>query len=187
MFEKIKNPFRYLPLRQAICWGIAALILTSVFCWQVGLRLTSLTQVNFAGGALWKATVQQIVVWLAFSVVLYITGVMMSRSKVRFWDVASFNLFARIPFDLSLLIFAIPMVRSITGLLMDGNMARVMEYTTILSVIGVAALFFVVWYFYWTYKAFSESTNLKNGRGVAIFVVSYVVTYVATGYIFTLI
>ena len=70
---------------------------------------------------------------------------------------------------------------------MDGNMARVMEYTTILSVIGVAALFFVVWYFYWTYKAFSEATNLKNGRGVAIFVVSYVVTYVATGYIFTLI
>ena len=187
MFEKIKNPFRYLPLRQAICWGIAALILTSVFCWQVGLRLTSLTQVNFAGGALWKATVQQIVVWLAFSVVLYITGVMMSRSKVRFWDVASFNLFARIPFDLSLLIFAIPMVRSITGLLMDGNMARVMEYTTILSVIGIAALFFVVWYFYWTYNAFSEATNLKNGRGVAIFVVSYVVTYVATGYIFTLI
>ena len=88
MFEKFKNPFRYLPLRQAICWGIAALILTSVFCWQVGLRLSSLTQVNFAGGALWKATVQQIVVWLTFSVVLYVTGVMMSRSKVRFWDVA---------------------------------------------------------------------------------------------------
>lgn len=187
MFEKFKNPFRYLPLRQAICWGIAALILTSIFCWQVGLRLTSLTQVNYAGGALWKATVQQVVVWLIFAVVLYVAGVIMSRSKVRFWDVASFNLFARIPFDLSLLIFAVPMVRSVVGLVMDGNMERVMEYANILSLIGVAALFFVVWYFYWTYKAFSEATNLKNGQGIATFAVGYVVAYFASGYIFTLI
>ena len=187
MFEKLKNPFRYLPLRQAICWGIAALILTSIFCWQVGLRITSLTQVNFAGGALWKATVQQLVAWLLFSVVLYVAGVMMSRSKVRFWDVASFNLFARIPFDLSLLIFAIPMVRSVFGLIMDGNMARAMEYVNLLSIVGVVSLFFVVWYFYWSYKAFAEAANLKGGRGVTTFIVGYMITYLASGYIFTLV
>ena len=56
MLEKLKNPFRFLPLRQAICWGIVAMILTAVYCWQVGLRVTSITQVNYAGGALWKAT-----------------------------------------------------------------------------------------------------------------------------------
>ncbi len=187
MFEKFKNPFRYLPLRQAICWGIVALILTSVFCWQIGLRVTSLTQVNYAGGALWKATLQQVVVWLFFSVVLYVAGVMVSRSKVRFWDVAAFNLFARIPFDLSLLMFAIPAVRSITGWVMDGNMERVMEYVNMLSIVGVVALLFVAWYFYWTYKAFSEATNLKEGRGIATFIVCYIVAYIASGYIMTLI
>ena len=135
MIEKLKNPFRYLPLRQAICWGIVAMILTAVFCWQVGLRMTSITQVNYAGGALWKATVQQIVVWLLFSVILYVVGVMLSRSKIRFWDVASFNLFARIPFDLTLLIFAIPTVRSVMGLAMDGNIARMMEHTNISGLI----------------------------------------------------
>ena len=137
MIEKLKNPFRYLPLRQAICWGIVAMILTAVFCWQVGLRMTSITQVNYAGGALWKATVGQLVVWLLFSVILYVVGVMLSHSKIRFWDVASFNLFARIPFDLTLLIFAIPTVRSVMGLAMDGTIARMMEHMNLLTIVGV--------------------------------------------------
>ena len=107
MWNKIVNPFKYLPLRQAWCWGIVALILTSVFFWQVGLRLTSITQLNLAGDRLWAATVRQVVAWLLFSVVLYLVGVVASSSKVRFVDVASFNLFARIPMDLGFLMFAI--------------------------------------------------------------------------------
>lgn len=183
MIEKLKNPFRYLPLRQAICWGIVAMILTSVFCWQVGLRMTSITQVNYAGGALWKATVGQLVVWLLFSVILYVVGVMLSHSKIRFWDVASFNLFARIPFDLTLLIFAIPTVRSVMGLAMDGNIARMMEHMNLLTIVGVVSLLFSVWYFYWSYKAFAESTNVKNGKGVVAFILSFVVAYLVSGYL----
>ena len=183
MIEKLKNPFRYLSLRQAICWGIVAMILTAVFCWQVGLRMTSITQVNYAGGALWKATVGQLVVWLLFSVILYVVGVMLSHSKIRFWDVASFNLFARIPFDLTLLIFAIPTVRSVMGLAMDGNMARVMEYANVLMVVGVVSALLSVWYFYWSYKAFAESTNVKNGKGVLAFILSFVVAYLVSGYL----
>lgn len=183
MIEKLKNPFRYLPIRQAICWGIVALILIAIFCWQIGLCLTSLTQINYAGGALWNATARQIVVWLLFSVVLYVAGVIMSRSKVRFWDVASFNLFARIPFDLSLLIFAVPMVRSVTGMVTDGNLTGAMEYANLLSIIGVVSLIFSAWYFYWSYKAFAEATNVKNGRGVITFIISFVVAYLASGYI----
>ena len=183
MIEKLKNLFRYLPLRQAICWGIVAMILTAVFCWQVGLRMTSITQVNYAGGALWKATVGQLVVWLLFSVILYVVGVMLSRSKIRFWDVASFNLFARIPFDLTLLIFAIPTVRSVMGLAMDGNIARMMEHMNLLTIVGVVSLLFSMWYFYWSYKAFAESTNVKNSKGVVAFILSFVVTYLVSGYL----
>lgn len=183
MIEKLKNLFRYLPLRQAICWGIVAMILTAVFCWQVGLRMTSITQVNYAGGALWKATVGQLVVWLLFSVILYVVGVMLSRSKIRFWDVASFNLFARIPFDLTLLIFAIPTVRSVMGLAMDGNIARMMEHMNLLTIVGVVSLLFSMWYFYWSYKAFAESTNVKNGKGVVAFILSFVVAYLVSGYL----
>ena len=65
--NKIVNPFRYLPIRQATCWGLVVLILTSIFCWQVGLRMTSLTQVNFAGDELCVAFARQLILLIILS------------------------------------------------------------------------------------------------------------------------
>ena len=84
MTKKLINPFQHLPLRQAICWGIAAMILTAIFNWQCGLRATSITQIDFGGSTLLNATLRQIAIWLIFSIVLYIGGVLFSKSKVRF-------------------------------------------------------------------------------------------------------
>ena len=133
--KKILNPFRYLPLRQALCWGIAAMILTAIFTWQCGLRATSITQIDFGGGSLLNATLRQIATWLSFSIVLYIGGVVFSKSKVRFSDVAAFNLFARIPFDLSLLIFAIPSIKSVMAYAIDGNISALMTNIIPLTII----------------------------------------------------
>lgn len=182
--DKLVNPFRYLSLRKALCWGIVALILTSIFAWQYGLRLTSLTQVDFGGSALWRATLRQLLAWMTFAVVLYAAGVAASKSKIRFWDVASFNLFARIPFDLTLLVFAVPSVKSVFGYAIDGNINAMLTHTTLLTIVGIVALLLCVWYFYWTYKAFAESTNVKNGRGVVIFIVAYIVAQTAVAYLF---
>lgn len=182
--NKAVNPFRYLSLRKALCWGIVAMILTSIFAWQYGLRLTSLTQVDFGGGALWQATLRQVLAWLVFAVVLYVGGVAASKSKVRFWDVAAFNLFARIPFDLTLLVFAVPRVKSVFGYAMDGNLNAMLQHTTLLSVVGLVVLLLCVWYFFWSYKAFAEAANVKNGKGVAIFIVAYIVAQTAVAYLF---
>lgn len=185
--KKLINPFRYLPLRQALCWGIVALILMSVFCWQVGLRMSSITQINYAGGSLMSATLQQLIAWLLFAVALYAVGAVVSKSKVRFWDVAAFNLFARIPFDLSLLMFAIPSVRSVTGLITDGSFETALQYMNLLMVVGLVSMLFSIWYFFWSYKAFAEATNIKNGRGVAIFVLTFVVVYLVSPYVLMLV
>ena len=183
MLKKILNPFPSLPLRQALCWGIVALILSAIFCWQVRLRVTSLTQVNYAGGSLASATLQQVVVWLLFVVVLYVAALIFSREKVSFLDVAAYNLFARIPFDVMLLIFAIPMVRSVTGLVMDGSMATASEYATTLLLIGVVSMLFAAWYFYWSYKAFAMASSLRNGRGVGLFIACYIICYILSGFV----
>lgn len=187
MKKKILNPFCYLPLRQAICWGVAALILITVFMWQCGLRATSLTQIDFGGGALWNVLVRQLLIWILFSLVLFVGGLLGSKSKVRFGDVAAFNLFARIPFDLSLLIFAIPSVKSVMGYAADMNINAMMEHMTPLMLMSVVSAVFSIWYFYWTYKAFAEATNVKNGKGVAIFFACFMVSYVASGYLLKMI
>ena len=183
MMKKLINPFCYLPLRQAICWGVVAMILTAIFNWQCGLRATSLTQVDFGGGTLLSATVRQVVLWITFSVILFALGVAASKSKVRFSDVAAFNLFARIPFDLSLLMFAVPTVKSIMGYATDGNIDILMQHMSLLAIVGFASALFSIWYFIWSYKAFAEATNVKNGKGVAIFILCYILAYLLTGYV----
>ena len=169
--NRFLNPFGYLSLRKTLCWGIAALIITSIFVWQTGLRLSSLTQVNFAGDALWMATARQVVVWLLFAVVLYIAGVLLSPSKIRFWDVAADNL------------FAVPRWRSVLGLVADGSINTAMQYVGSLTVAGLVSLVFFVWYVYWSYKAFAVSTNLRNAKGVVTFAVCYIAVYVASMYL----
>ncbi|MBR5863152.1 MAG: hypothetical protein IKY76_01175, partial [Alistipes sp.] len=103
-----------------------------------------------------------------------------SKSKVRFGDVAAFNLFARLPFSLSLLIFAIPSVKTVMGYATDMNMSAMMEHMTTLLFISIATMVFCIWYFFWTYKAFAEATNVKNSKGVAIFFVCFMLSYVAS-------
>lgn len=181
MMSKFLNPFKYLSLRKAWCWGIAALILASVYYWMNGLRPTSLTQLDFGGSRLWIATARLTAVWLIYAVIMYIVGVAASRSKVRFGDVAAFSAFARIPFYLSTLMFAIPSVKSVFALTMDGNINAVMQYVNLLSLVGVVSLIILIWSIYWEYQAFSESTNLKSGKGVGCFILVYILTYVATG------
>lgn len=185
--KKFVNPFDHLSLRKTLCWGIAALILTSIFMWQAGLRLSSLTQVNFAGDRLWIATVRQIVVWLLFAVLLYVAGVILSGSKIRFRDVAADSLFARIPFDVSLLIFAVPRWRGVMAAVADGNINTAMHYMGTLMVTGLLSLVLFVWYLYWSYKAFAVSTNVRNGKGVAAFAVCFVAAYAASMYLLPLI
>lgn len=181
MMEKFLNPFRYLTLRKALCWGIAALILASVFYWLDGLRPTSLTQLDFGGTRLWIATARLTAAWFIYAVLMYLMGVVVSRSKVRFSDVASFSLFARIPFYLSSLIFAIPSIKSVFALAMEGNVNALMQHMGLLSLIGVVSMVLMVWSVYWDYKAFSESTNVKNGKGVGCFIAVYILAYVSTG------
>jgi hypothetical protein len=178
--KKCLNPFKYLSLRQAFCWGIAALILASVYYWMNGLRPTSLTQLDFGGTRLWIATARLTAAWLIYAVLMYIAGVVASRSKVRFSDVAAFSLFARIPFYLSTLIFAIPKVKSVFGYATDGNLTAMMEHLNLLSLIGVVVMLFFVWSIFWEYKAFAESTNVKNGKGVGSFIAVYILAYVVS-------
>lgn len=181
MMEKFLNPFKYLTLRKAFCWGVAALILASVFYWMNGLRPTSLTQLDFGGTRLWIATARLIAAWFIYALFMYVVGAVASRSKVRFGDVAAFALFARIPFYLTALMFAIPSVKSVFALAMDGNVNALIEHVTLLSVVSLVSMLLLVWSIYWEYKAFSESTNVKNGKGVGCFIAVYILTYVVTG------
>ena len=193
--KKLLNPFRYLAMRQIGCWGVAMMIMTAIYCWLLPLKMTSLTQVAIVleQPRLWQSTVEQLAVWLIFTIVLFIIGKLFSTSQVRLQDVAAYNLFARLPFDVMLLIYTVPEVKSVMFKMQllgeaivsgaNPDLSAVTQYmSTILLASGVSLLF-SVWYFYWSYKGFAEATNIRNGKGVALFIVGFLIAYVASGYL----
>ena len=84
------------------------------------------------------------------------------------------------PSNASSLIFAIPKVKSVFGYATDGNLTAMMEHMNLLSLIGVVVMLFFVWSIFWEYKAFAESTNVKNGKGVGCFIAVYILAYVVS-------
>ena len=77
IMEKVLNPFRYLSLRNAWCWGIVALILLTILSWLIGLPV-------WCGKSIWIAAAGITAAWLISAVIMYVVGAMVSKSKVRF-------------------------------------------------------------------------------------------------------
>ncbi len=193
--KKLLNPFRYLAMRQIGCWGVAMMIMTAIYCWLLPLKMTSLTQVAIVleQPRLWQSTVEQLAVWLIFTIVLFIIGKLFSTSQVRLQDVAAYNLFARLPFDVMLLMYTVPEVKSVMFKMQllgeaivsgaNPDLSAVTQYMSTILLVSLLSLLFSVWYFYWSYKGFAEATNIRNGKGVALFIVGFLIAYVASGYL----
>lgn len=193
--KKLLNPFRYLAMRQIGCWGVAMMIMTAIYCWLLPLKMTSLTQVAIVleQPRLWQSTVEQLAVWLIFTLVLFIIGKLFSTSQVRLQDVAAYNLFARLPFDVMLLMYTMPEVKSVMFKMQllgeaivsgaNPDLSAVTQYMSTILLVSLVSLLFSVWYFYWSYKGFAEATNIRNGKGVALFIVGFLIAYVASGYL----
>lgn len=193
--KKLLNPFRYLAMRQIGCWGVAMMIMTAIYCWLLPLKMTSLTQVAIVleQPRLWQSTVEQLAVWLIFTIVLFIIGKLFSTSQVRLQDVAAYNLFARLPFDVMLLMYTVPEVKSVMFKMQllgeamaagaNPDLSAIMQYMSTILLVSLVSLLFSVWYFYWSYKGFAEATNIRNGKGVALFIVGFLIAYVASGYL----
>lgn len=191
--KKLLNPFRYLAMRQIGCWGVAMMIMTAIYCWLLPLKMTSLTQVAIVleQPRLWQSTVEQLAVWLIFTIVLFIIGKLFSTSQVRLQDVAAYNLFARLPFDVMLLMYTVPEVKSVMFKMQllgeaivsgaNPDLSAVTQYMSTILLVSLVSLLFSVWYFYWSYKGFAEATNIRNGKGVALFIVGFLIAYVASG------
>lgn len=193
--KKLLNPFRYLAMRQIGCWGVAMMIMTAIYCWLLPLKMTSLTQVAIVleQPRLWQSTVEQLAVWLIFTIVLFIIGKLFSTSQVRLQDVAAYNLFARLPFDVMLLMYTVPEIKSVMFKMQllgeaivsgaNPDLSAVTQYMSTILLVSLVSLLFSVWYFYWSYKGFAEATNIRNGKGVALFIVGFLIAYVASGYL----
>jgi hypothetical protein len=170
------NPFVYIAGAQALCLGLAAILLAGL----VG----SLSNTHFDGvldthtGAharLWVFLLEGVIDWLCLSVVLLILGRIISRTSFRTIDLFGTQALARWPALLMSLI-ALPNAFQRFGheLLEQMKQGGKLQFNT-----ADATIFFAVivgmfvclcWMVALMYRSFSVSCNLKGGKAIGTFI-----------------
>lgn len=185
--KKLLSPFRYLAGGKALAWGAVVLILTSIFSWQTGVVARGNMSIGYADGyiSLLAVTLRMLTLWLVFATLLYVAGLLLSKSKIRAVDVYGTNLFASIPLTAGMLLSALPPMRLLQQSVSElvGDPARMEPFFSAPSMIAVIVglLLVIVWYFWWSYSAFSVSANVKGGGAVAAYAVCFILAQILYG------
>lgn len=173
------NPFQKIAGFQALNWGLAGLIVSTVLSTATGYHYHGLLHFGPAPNPAWWCFVaEHLIIWLIPSILFYGCTVCFSKSHIRIIDVFGTVLFAQIPFVFMNLFTFIPAVQKSMNI--DTNIpleqiARQPEFI-IGSMILLISSIFLILTLIWMYQALRVSGNLKGGKLVAIYIAGIILS-----------
>jgi hypothetical protein len=195
-YSKILNPFTYIAGTKTLLWGLAGILITSIFACFGPIHLDGVLDIhvglNNYSSAGWS--LQQNLVFLSEGVinlivisgVLYAAAVILSKSKVRIVDVLGTQAFARLPLFLSVFIGAFtPLEKASAYVLHElAHMGNAVDINPVQ--LGLFVLFMlstiisIIWMVIWMYKAYAISANLKGAKAIISFIISVLLSEIIT-------
>lgn len=187
--NKFWNPFEFIAGWQALAAGAAGLVVSAVVASLTDQSFNGMLHVRFAEVTFWQSLVQQGICWLLLATLLYAAALIFSRSSVRALDIYGTMLFAQIPLTLMVAsaMIILPELGALATRPVEELIAYIQSHPIPVMLYGVLVVVLLVWYFMWSYRAFSVSANMRGERAVAIFIVCCLVSWVAAGPILQLI
>lgn len=165
--NKILNPFDYLSTGKALGWGLLGALVA------IGLIVLTRCPIEWSVSGLVPILSTNLLLWFPLSTLLYLAALVFSPSRIRAVDIYASNLFALLP---TIVIFAISNLISywLASLNLEprsfGDMLGHVVYNLLVIILSVS----MVWSMVWGCFAYFVSANLKDWRGVVIFVACYV-------------
>ena len=177
------NPFHFLAGGPALAWGLACIVLTAWLGGAFDYRYTGTLSFQLSTPTpIWLATTQGLTAWAVPSVLLYLAGRGLSRSRVRLIDVFGTQALARAPGLLVALIVVSPPFRDITtSLIAQGASHFSVAQLAGLTAIGTVMVLLLVWIGILMYRGFAVSCNVAGGWAIGTFIAAIAVGEVATG------
>lgn len=182
MKDILYNPFRYIAGTKALLLGLAVIVITSLTAYNFSIIFESVLKIRFVPetAPLWAFFLNNFINWLSIAFFLYLFGILISKSKIRFVDVLGTQALARFPLIIYSLIGFFPAGRKYNNLslssFMQGETVNVAGFDVwlflILSLLGT---FIIVWYILLMYNAYSISCNLSKEKGILSFISAVVI------------
>lgn len=175
------NPFHFVAGGQALGAGLAAIVVAGL--------VASVSDSHFDGvldfhtglaAPFWLPVAEGLIDWLVLGVLLFLAGLVLSRTKFRAVDVFGTQALARWPTLLMALAALLPGYRQQSARFAAFDFSLVPAYApeffTTLLVVFIAILWMVVL----MYRAFAVSCNVSGGRAIGLFVFALIVGEVAS-------
>lgn len=175
MKKLLFNPFEFIAGFKALIIGVVAILISALLDYYCEQHMAMKNNWNLIESISWR-----LAGWFLFSVLLFLIGILFSKSKVRFIDVLGTQALARYPNIFASLISLIPSFRKFINHIFyktfqKGSPVELSTLEVISSLFIYLILFLtLVWSLVLMFNAFKVSTNLKGEKSVWIFVVALV-------------
>ncbi len=186
------NPFEIIAGFTSLFIGLGIILLSSVICYFGKVHLDGVLDLHAGSNVSWTmAFLEGIINWLTITLILFITGLIISKSSIRFIDVAGTQALARFPYLLaSLSAFMFPTEKIMHyfewKFLQKGDAVELGGMDVFLF--GIQTLIMLacaIWIIALMYRAYSISSNVKGTRGIISFIVGLLVAEIISKIILT--
>ncbi len=169
------NPFYYIAGGKALLLGVCVIVLSAVIAMLGNARFDGVLDFHHGGAAevsLGTALIDGFVSWFSLAVLLFIAGLIFSKSRVRPVDIFGTQALARTPYLLVsfLALWSAPWrytARLVPGAPQNAEAGGLVPFI----LVSVVILVMLAWMIWLMYKAFSHSSNLAGAKAAVIFVV----------------
>ncbi len=190
MIARLLNPFKYIAGYKALVLGLLAILLTAVIAHFSNMHFPGLISVRTSPELpLWYLAAQGLSNWIVFSVILYISALLVSQSSVRLVDVFGTQALARTPYVFAALMGFSDAVNKFGEYVLwmttqQGDPVSISLGVTIIAVIQIVITVLLAgWMVVLMYNAYSVSANLKGAKAGVSFIITFIITVVCTNII----
>lgn len=182
--NRLFNPFRYIAGAKALIFGLVFIVASTLLLYSGGFIQDSYIHIGMADAPLWHVATMHFIWWLLPALLLYLCGVLLSKSRIRIIDILGTTAFAQLILLLMIAPMLLPavmnnMLESVASL-QTGAVPDMAEFTPII-IYSIWSLICLVVFYIWNYNAFAVSCNVGGWKAIVAFIaVQVVVTIVGT-------
>lgn len=172
------NPFVRIAGTKALLIGLVIFITSILLAYCGNMIFDGVVDAHFSDKTnLLQALVIPTVALAIFIVVLYITGRLLSKSSIRFIDVAGTVTLARAPYLLISLVVLIPGIYDYNMKIVQSLLTQSFAEVSVLQWIvfflfTIITMIASIWFVILAYRAFSVSCNISGAKGIIGFIVA---------------
>ena len=170
------NPFVRIAGGKALSIGLVIFVASILLAYCGNMVFDGVLDAHFSDHINFgRALLAPSIALFIFILVLYLTGRLLSKSSIRFIDVAGTVTLARTPYILISLVVLIPGIYDYNMVIAQNLLAQNYSGITIVQWIVFFLFLFVsmvatIWFVILSYKAFSVSCNISGAKGIIGFI-----------------